>query len=368
MGKRHRSGFRATAALAPLLFFLTAGGAWADGPLSPDQADATLSKLRLPCLVGFLCPYEADVWDTFREAMAKKPGDQYLLGIYLITGDKVSRDERGGQQWLGIAAKQGYGRAALELNHLRREGVEMVVDEPAVAAAMRAKSGTGDPDAMRALSGMYMVGRGVDRDPKEAVALLRRAADTGSGEAEQDYANLLLSGAPGFPKDVEEALRWLARSGGHGNVDAMRALAYMFLHASHDLGYRPVEGYRWLMRAALLDDAAAQEEFSDLLASGMDADGHAVWKRYEPSGGPRTSPAQTVIAPDLVQADKWFRLAARNPWHGNPSIRQSIEPRMTSAQLTDAQAQVAAWHPLTLAEVMALDIKPQAIAPDSAKP
>ena len=368
MDRRHRSGFVATAVLATLLCCLAAAPARADGPLSPDQADETWNKWKFRCSIRILCPYASDVWETFRQAMAFKPGDQYLLGIYLITGDKVARDERGGQLWIGIAAKQGYARAALELNRQRRGGAEMIVDEPAIAAAMRAKSDTGDPDAMRALSGMYMVGRGVDRDPKQAVALLRRAADARSGEAEQDLANLLLDGAPGLPKDIPEALNWLARSGGHGNIAAMRSLGYIFLYASAGVDQRPVEGYRWLMRAALLDDPDAQQQLSQLLASGMDADGRALWTPYDTIArvGPRPASRPPVIALDLVQADKWFRLAARDPWHDNSAIRQLIEPRMTSAQLTEAQGQVAAWHKLTLAEAMALEINPRTA--DPAKP
>ena len=30
-----------------------------------------------------------------------------------MTGDKVARDERGGLHWIGLAAAQGYARAAL---------------------------------------------------------------------------------------------------------------------------------------------------------------------------------------------------------------------------------------------------------------
>ena len=65
---------------------------------------------------------------------------------------------------------------------------------------------------------------------------------------------------------------------------------------------------------------------------------------------------QKLIAPDLVQADKWFRLAARSPWHDNPQIRASIEPHMTTVQLDEARRQAAIWHPLPLPEVMALDL------------
>jgi hypothetical protein len=77
---------------------------------------------------------------------------------------------------------------------------------------------------------------------------------------------------------------------------------------------------------------------------------------------------RTLIAPDLVQADKWFRLAARSPWHDNPQIRARIEPHMTTAELDEARRQVAAWHRLPLPEVMALDLPLPAAAAGQSKP
>jgi TPR repeat protein len=132
MAKCHRPGVVSTTALASFLCFLTAS-AWAQGSLSPDQADDTWNSLKFKCAIGILCPYSSEIWTTFREAMKRKPGSQYLLGVYLITGDKVARDKRGGQLWFGIATKQGYADAALELNRQRRDGAEMIVDEPAIA-------------------------------------------------------------------------------------------------------------------------------------------------------------------------------------------------------------------------------------------
>ena len=77
----------------------------------------------------------------------------------------------------------------------------------------------------------------------------------------------------------------------------------------------PAEGYRWLMRAALADDPAAQEMLAGVLADGAMAG------------------ARTVIAPDLVPADMWLRLAARSPFHDNTSLRRRIEANMTAALL-----------------------------------
>jgi hypothetical protein len=81
-------------------------------------------------------------------------------------------------------------------------------------------------------------------------------------------------------------------------------------------------------------------------------------ERFAKMMGPPAAAPQSVVAPDLVQADKWFRLAARDPWHDNPQVRGVIEPKMTSAQLDETRKLVAAWHALSLPEVMAMEISP----------
>ncbi len=368
--------------------------AWAQGDLSPEKADETLGRLRLKCGLG-LCPYSAEIWQTFSKAMSGSAADQHMLGIYLMTGDKVPRDSHGGMRWLGLAAEHGYARAALELNRQRRGGADMDVDEARIAAVMREKSDAGDADAMRALADMYLYGRGVARDPNECLKLFRAAVATGSSEAEQDLATLYLSGGPGVAADRPEALRLLASAGKHGNKSAMLVLSYVLLNPPSGTESQSLEGYRWLMRAALLDDPEAQERLSSMLVVGLDDRGHAIKSIYgDPAGGsaaqatadqvrrdaiaklsgagmppemrerfakmmgPPAAAPKVVVAPDLVQADKWFRLAARDPWHDNPQIRGVIEPKMTSAQLEEARKLVAGWHAMSLPEVMAMEISP----------
>jgi hypothetical protein len=112
----------------------------------------------------------------------------------------------------------------------------------------------------------------------------------------------------------------------------------------------PAEGYRWLMRASLLDYPRAQEMLSGILADGVMVG------------------ARTVIAPDPVHADMWFRLAARSPFHDNPNIRYHIETPMDSTQINEAKKLVAAWHPLTLDQALAMEIDLPAVSATGARP
>jgi hypothetical protein len=91
------------------------------------------------------------------------------------------------------------------------------------------------------------------------------------------------------------------------------------------------------MRAALLDNPRAQEKLS------------LTFEQGETDG-------RVAIAADLVQADYWFRLAARSPFHDNSQIRGAIEPKMTSDEMDAAKRLVDAWRPREFAELKTLPI------------
>ena len=69
------------------------------------------------------------------------------------------------------------------------------------------------------------------------------------------------------------------------------------------------------MRAGLLDSPQAHEELAMVFARG-ERDDHGE-----------------VIPVDLSQADLWFWLAARSPYHDNSQVRAMIEPQTTTEQL-----------------------------------
>ena len=209
---------------------------------------------------------------------------------------------------------------------------EKTGDETKVADALKPQVEAGNVEAMRALGPMYIRGRGVKQDPATGLALLKRAVEKGSPEAESDLSQLYLNGAPGIPVSRPDAMKWLASSAQHGNVTAMLNLGYMSITASIDKRDL-TSGYCWLMRAALLDNVQAQEKLSTVFAEG-EKDDHG-----------------NAILVDLIQADYWFKLAARSPYHNNPQIRSMIEPNMTTDQQKEASKLFDAWQVRTFQEL-----------------
>jgi len=364
--RSRRFWIRIPIAIFVALFLAIAAGearAQQEGDFAPANAEKTLGRLRWVCMIGALCPLSSDSYKTLKQAIAGDRNAQYLWGLTLLTGNGAPSDRPAGMQWIVLAAEQGAPDAAIFLADKQKNGEAIEIDEDKVATALRKQVDAGDVESMRALGPMYIRGRGVARDVNAGIALLRRAAERGSVKAEQDLSDVYLYGAPGVPKNRAEALKWLALSAGHGNIDAMVDVGYMSLTTPIDDDVMKAatgnprdlidavkrrdntpfksdlaQGYCWLARAALMDSAQAQEKLSLMFAYGEHDD------RGE------------VLATDLIEADFWFRLAARNPYHDNSQIRGGIEPKMTSAQLNEAKRRGGEWHARTLPEMKATTI------------
>jgi TPR repeat protein len=308
-------------------------GAFADeGDYSPQNIAHTYSRLKWLCMIHALCPASDKALAIIEQVIANDRTAEYLLGLTLLVGDDLPTDRKAGIQWIAFAAERGDPDAARDIAARLRNGEAIEVDETKIATALKAQADAGDAESMRALGPMYIGGRGVTQDPAAGIDLLQRAAAKGSTGAEIDLSQLYLNGAPGVTKNRPDAMKWLATSANHGNVDAMVNLGYMSLNETVETGFC------WLMRAALLDQVQAQEKLSLVFADGQ-RDSRGI-----------------AIAPDLVQADLWFRLAARSPYHDNSQIRAAIEPHMTTDQLNQAKRLFEAWHPRTLQEVRAMSI------------
>lgn len=323
------------------LFGTVSGSALAQdaGDYAPSNIGHTYSHLKWLCVLHALCPVSDKALAVIQGAMANDRSAEYLLGLTLLLGDDLPTDRKAGVIWIARAAELGEPAAARDIQSRLRNGEAIEVDETKVASALKVQSDAGDAESMRALGPMYIGGRGVGRDVAAGVDLLRRAAEKGSTGAELDLSQLYLNGAPGVPKNRPEAMKWLAVSAGHGNVKAMVNLGYMAVNGSADAPADLVLGYCWLMRGALVGQPDAQEKLASLFSDGA-KDRRGV-----------------VIEPDLVQADLWFRVASRNPYHDNPQIRARIEPQMTTNQLNQAKRLFEAWQPRVVQDITTLTIQ-----------
>jgi TPR repeat protein len=335
--------------LALAMLVLVAGVTRAESGYAPADAEKTLKSLGWTCMIQALCPLTKANYDTFQRAVEGHRADRYLLGLLLRAGDGFPTDREGGTAWVAMAAEQGAALAVMYAEGHMQNGEHIEFDETKAASILKKQVDAGDIDSMRALGPMLIRGRGVDQNPQAGIDLLKKAAALGSHDAERDLAGLYTLGTNGLPHDRETGMKWYAAAANHGDVDAMMTLGYMWMNAPiNDSNFRTdvILGYCWLVRAAMLDKAQAQYELALIFSRGEhDSKGNDM---------PR----------DLIQADFWFRLGARNPEYDNSQVRGSVEPNMTTAQTDEAKARVAAWHKFDFAHMKAAKI---AASPDGAR-
>jgi len=225
-------GSRALARITALAFILglfasaDAANAAEAGRYAPENIEQTYKQMRWLCVIAVLCPVSDDVRIVIKRDRGQAVR-QYLLGLTLLTGDGLPRDESAGIAWTARAAEHGDPDAARDIADRLRNGASIDVDETKIAAALKPKADAGDAEAMRALGPMVIRGRGVKQDPALGLDMMKRAVEKGSTGAANDLSRLYLLGAPGVPASRPESLKWLAVSAGRGNAEAMVTLGYM---------------------------------------------------------------------------------------------------------------------------------------------
>jgi hypothetical protein len=321
------------------------------GDDSPEHIEANYRELSLVCLLPPLCPVTSEALAAMKGSVAGQSGAEYDLALILLTGEGLPEDREAGVAWMARTAEQGEPDAARDVAGRLRNGENVTVDERKIADALQTRVDAGDAEAMRALGPMIIRGRGAKADPAAGLAMMSRAFDLGSVGAASDLAQIYILGAPGVPSDRSQFLKWMEAGARRGDSEAMLSIGYAAMNSpgpASDLDL--TTSYCWLVRAALIDNPRAQEQLS-LNFTREEADERGV-----------------RIGADLVQADYWFRLAARSPYHDNSQIRGAIEPKMTSDDLDAAKRLVAAWRPRNFDELRTLPIAlPPAKAGDASQ-
>lgn len=113
-----------------------------------------------------------------------------------------------------------------------------------------AKANAGDSAAQVEVGESYSEGKGVARDPKQAAAWYRKAADQSSVAGEIHLAELYRDGAgKAFPRDMAQAAAWYRKAADQGDVAAQGTLGMLYA-VGQGLPQSDVEAYFWLDLAA----------------------------------------------------------------------------------------------------------------------
>ncbi|KAL1524206.1 hypothetical protein AB1Y20_019114 [Prymnesium parvum] len=179
----------------------------------------------------------------------------------------------------------------------------------------RAAAALGDAD------GQYNLGKGIGHEnPKEALNLLRAAAQQGHFVAQNDVGVMLMhgSGCEGGVPQMEEAEKWLQASAAQGFHRAMVSMAFLCAQRGNE-----TQALEWLRGAA--EQRADPEVMYSLGLTYLhgklsaERDEEIALKWLEESaimGHPRAQLAMSKLAKDAEEAETWLLRAAEQSQPG----------------------------------------------------
>jgi TPR repeat protein len=191
---------------------------------------------------------------------------QALLGILLLQGLGVARNEKKALEWLEKAGEQGDAVAACYLGWVYSTGRGVDKDRDRAVRWYRKSADKGHPEAMNWMGCAYSNGWGVKKDNEKAAEWLREAADKGYVRAASNLGLMYRNGW-GVVKDEKKAVAWFAKAAGKGDSRA----AY-YLGEAYDLGRGVVQdaskAAEWYEKAGKKGHASAMTALGSMYAGG----------------------------------------------------------------------------------------------------
>lgn len=196
--------------------------------------------------------------------LAADRGDRealFALGTFRLDGRAGPRDRAEAMRLFMQAAKLGHAGAAYNvgLANLEPQGdIKLAAEYLAIA------SKAGLPEAQYALALMFKEGRGVAKDPREAMRLMQQAARADYPDAMVEFAIAQFNGTD-TPRDEAAAIALLRRAALMASPIAQNRLAHVY-RMGRGIAADPVQAVKWHLAARaggvgdpLLDDFAARQ-------------------------------------------------------------------------------------------------------------
>ena len=177
----------------------------------------------------------------------------------------------------------------------------------------------GDARAQADVGAMYLTGKGVAANPKEALKWLRLAADHGNASAQFNLGTMYLEGQV-VMRDYKEAMKWNLLAAGHGLAAAQVNIASMSYYDGVGVAQDYKEAAKWLRLAAEQGDADAQLNLGNMYVAGQG------------------------VERDLLRGFMWTQLATESLSMGETekkAVRDMSAKSLSPEDIAKAQAMVA---------------------------
>lgn len=200
------------------------------------------------------------------------PDAQFELGLRLVTGEGVKKNEQEGVAFIRKAADQNHLRAQHVLGSLYEEGLGVEVDLPKAVEWYRKAANYGFAMAQHSLGILYDTGKGVEKDPKESAQWFRKAANQDHPPSQAAYASKLERG-DGVEKSTAKAAVWYLRAAQANYIPGMTRLAYLY-YTGRGVPMDYNRAVAWYRRAARAGDPWATNDLAWFLSTCPDDSFH----------------------------------------------------------------------------------------------
>jgi len=195
--------------------------------------------------------------------------------------------------------------------------------EKAAAERLKRRAEAGSAEAQNELSKQYMAGKVFKRSVPEAEKWVRAAAEQGFAEAEVDLAILYLDGE-GVSRDYAQGFSWMQKAANQGDPRAEYNLGNLY-GLGRGVTRNTALGVQWFLKAA--EDGSPEGAFKMGIAC-----------------------EQGVMAPrDLVKAYMWYYIgASRYSYAPSQQVLREIGPKIGPNGIEDARRKAEQWikaHP-----------------------
>jgi S1-C subfamily serine protease len=218
---------------------------------------------------------------------------------------------------------------------------------------LRAKAEAGNAIAQEELGKRYIYGGPNERDPKEGLKWLSKAAEQGNADAQYTLGTLYslppqFSDLYGVATDYAEALKWLRIAAAQGHAGAQESLGGMY-ELGQGVAKDDAEAVRWYLKAARQGDASAEFFLAQhfLNGTGVSRNPIEAGKWYRKAAEQGHAPAELMLGvmyangdgmlKDEIEALAWFNVCASNPF-----FKEAVESRDAMERSLGHQATLVA--------------------------
>jgi uncharacterized protein len=294
-------------ALAAVLLVLSFAAPVAAGPI--ENATAAYDRGDYATALRLLRPL-ADQGNAIAQSN---------LGRMYDKGQGVPQDFAEAVKWYRKAADQGLAIAQNVLGFMYDKGQGVPQDYAEAIKWFRKAADQGNAIAQTNLGVMYHEGQGVPQDYAEAIKWFRKAADQDRPDAQYNLG-VMYQNSQGVPRDYAEAMKWFRKAADQGHPRAQLNLGFIYANGQ-GVPQDYAEAMKWYRLAADQGNAIAQ---------------YNLGLMYEKGEG---------VPQDFVRALMWFNLSAAQGDQDAAKSQNIVAPRMTPAQIAEAQKLARQWRP-----------------------